>query len=430
MNSNRRGLQMIIKGEEIRKNEQYTQKSDIEKAKQKKCVAIQIGLVGGAPLSLLQHYLIIQKNGYDTIICITPGNNDYLQAKYEKEFGKIIDKKSSAELWNESKIIKSFLQYRWDYRLIQKERPDLVVVLGVFNAALYSYICKKMGIPMIVYIAGGTLDNQGQIIKLWKNCEVICFSKENEDEIIKHYVHDHVHVISNRILIPERFNDIETHYQTEQSEIHVLITSRLAEDKIQSIYSLIRLLSQCASKSAHIVVRIAGDGPVKDELLSFCNKMNTDELTIQYLGHLDKLTEQFRWAHIAAGKGRSVIEPIMMNRIGCIIGEDGKIGFCNEKDFENLYHYNFSGRNLETEDSLNEMRKMIEKINKGAVEYEDVIIPSELVNDNYSAEYLPEKLRNVLEVLPQPKKRRSRAFLPIQFSRVIISKIKERMINS
>lgn len=394
-----------------------------------KCIARQFGFGGGAPLSLLQHYLILQKNGYDTIICIAHGSNDYLQEKYEKAFGTVIDRKSSAEHWNESEIIKSFLEYKWEYQLIRRERPDLVVALGEFNAALYSYICRKMGIPLIVYIAGGTLNNQGRVIKMWRDCEVICFSKENEDEIIKHFPQDHVHVISNRVSIAERFSDMKTHYQTEQQEIHVLITSRLADDKIQSIYSLIRQLSQCASEETLISVRIAGGGPMKEELLDFCSKMSSAVLTIKYLGHIDELTEQFRWAHIAAGKGRSVIEPIMMNRIGCIIGEDGKIDFCNDKNFENIYHYNFSGRNLETQDSLKKIREMIEKIKKGAVADEDVITPSELVSIHYSAEYLPDKLKKVLDMLPAPKHRNAKAFLPKQFFCLIINKFRERMKN-
>lgn len=393
----------------------------------KKCVVRQFGFGGGAPLSLFQHYLVLKRYGYDRIICLAHNSNDYLKVKYEETFGKIIDKKSPAELWDESKKRKVLLQYRWEYQFIRKEQPDLVIALGEFNAALYSYICKKMGIPLIVYIAGGTLNRRGPEIELWQNCEVICFSKENEDEIIKHYSQDHVHVISNRISITRRFDDIETHYQTEQPEIHVLITSRLADDKIQSIYSLIRLLSQCADEDAHIVVRIAGDGPMKEELLAFSSEMETPELQIQYLGHLDQLSEQFRWAHIAAGKGRSVIEPIMMNRIGCIIGEDGKIGFCNEKSFENIYHYNFAGRNLETEDSLQLMREMIEKIKKGDIRREEVIIPSELVNTYYSAEYLPEKLETVLDRLPLPKRQNHKAFLLLQYCRLIISKFKERL---
>ena len=394
-----------------------------------KCIARLYGLGGGAPRSLLQHILVMKKLGFDNQICLTTEVETELLEEYRRVVDTVILHKSPAELWVEKKHWEAYREYRWEYHLIRKERPDLVVTLGEFNAALYSYICRKLGIPLIVYIAGGTLNNQGHIIDMWRDCEVICFSKENKEEISKHYPQEHVHVISNRISMTERFDDIETHYKTEQSEIHVLITSRLADDKIQSICSLIRLLSKCTSENVHIVVRIAGDGPMKGKLQSFCSEINADELTIQYLGHLNDLTEQFRWAHIAAGKGRSVIEPIMMNRIGCIIGEDGKISFCNEKKFENIFHYNFSGRNLETEDSLKEMREMIEKISKGAVENEDVIIPSELVTDYYSALYLPDKLNKVFENLSKPNHRNSRAFLLMRFFCLIINKFIERMIN-
>ena len=395
-----------------------------------KCVVRQVGFGGGAPLSLFQHYLILKKNGYDQIICMAHGNNDHLQAKYENAFGHIIDTKCSSELWNESRRKEAFLQFRREYRFIRKENPDLVVVLGDFNAALYSYICRKTGIPMIVYIAGGTLRGHERVIEMWQNCEVICFSKENEDEIIRHYAKEHVHVISNRIALVQRFDDIESHYQKEQREIHVLITSRLAEDKIQSIYALIRLLSQCTGEDTHIIVRVAGDGPMKEDLLAFSKEMETDGLTIQYLGHLDDLTEQFRWAHIAAGKGRSVIEPIMMNRIGCIIGEDGKIGFCNEENFENIYHYNFAGRNLETENSLACMREMIRKIKIGDVSNEDVITPSEMTSINYSAEYLPEKLKAVLDILPAPMHKRRMVFLLMRFLHLSIRVLQRKFVKS
>lgn len=395
-----------------------------------KCIARLYGLGGGAPRSLLQHILAIKDYGYNKQICFTTEGKTKLLEEYQRVVDSFFLHKSPAELWEEKKYWQAFKEYKREYCLIRKERPDLVVALGEVNGALYSYICRKTGIPLIVYIAGGTLKNQGQVIEMWRECEVVCFSKENESEIIGHYPQDHVHVISNRISITEQFEDIKTHYQTEQPEIHVLITSRLADDKIQSICSFIRLLSRCASENIHIVVRIAGDGPMRDELLSFCNEMVSDELTIQYLGYIDEMTEQFRWAHITAGKGRSVIEPIMMNRIGCIIGDDGKIGFCNNKNYENIYHYNFSGRNLETIDSLNEIQGMVEKIHRGAVGEEDVFAPSEMVNNDYSAAYLPNKLKKVFEKLPAPEHKHSTAFLMMRFLGLIISKLRERRTYS
>ncbi len=394
-----------------------------------KCITRLYGLGGGAPRSLLQHILAIRNCGYNQQICITTGGNTKLLEEYRRAADTIIQYKSPAELWGEKKYREAFREYRREYCLIRKERPDLVIVLGEVNAALYSYICSKTGIPLIVYIAGGTLENQGQVIEMWKDCEVVCFSRENKSEISEHYAQEHVHIISNRISIKEQFEDIETHYQTEQTDIHVLITSRLADDKIRSICSLIHLLSRCADGQVHITVRIAGDGPQRDELQAFCDGMNTDCMTIQLLGHIDELTEQFRWAHIAAGKGRSVIEPIMMNRIGCIIGDDGKIGFCNENNFEKIYYYNFSGRNLKTDNSMNEMQEMIGKINRGAVKNEDIMIPAEMTACYYSAEYLPEKLKEVIEKLPPPKHRYSTAFLLMRFLCLAMNKLRERRMN-
>ncbi len=394
-----------------------------------KSIVRQYGFRGGAPLSLLQHYLVLKECGYDKIICLANCNNPSLQAKYEEVFGKIVNKKSPGELWDDSKKLESYRQYKWEYQFIRKEQPDLIVTLGELNGALYSYICRKLGIPLIIYIAGGTLVAHRQVIDMWKGCEVVCFSKENEDSIRKHFPQEHIHVISNRISLIQRFDDLKTHYQTEHPEINVLITSRLSEDKMQSIYSLLQLLSKCADRDTRISVRIAGDGSQRETLLSFCKEVETDCLKIQCLGYLDNLTEQFRWAHIAAGKGRSVIEPIMMNRIGCIIGEDGKIAFCNEKDFEHIYHYNFSGRNLKTEDSLKLLQEMIIKIQMGKISEEDVIVSAETVRTYYSAEYLPEKLMEVVDKLPSPKHVRKKAFLLVQYARLTIKKMQGKLFK-
>ena len=365
-----------------------------------KCIIRQYGLGGGAPRSILQHIKVLKQFSYDDIECMTRNTDDRLRLDFEEEVDQMILRKSPSELCQERKYISAFKEYLWEYRYIKQKKPDLVIVLGQLNGALYSGICKKLGIPLIIYIAGGPINQHDPCFDLWHDCEAICFSLENADMITGHFSEAHTNVVSNRIDIQNRFDDIEQHYLTKNPEVNLLIVSRLDSEKIESIYSVMKVLSRCSSEDMNISVRIAGRGEQQEDLRSFCDTLQNDHLKIQMLGQVHDLTEQFKWAHVVAGKGRSVIEPIMMNRIGCIIGEDGKIEFCCRESFENLYHFNFSGRKLKDADPYTEMHTMLEKIRDGRISKDYIMENAEMTIQQYAAEFLPDKLKQVLDKIP------------------------------
>lgn len=384
-----------------------------------KCIVRQNGLIGGAPRSIFQHIIALKTLYYKDIECMTHNNDDQLMVDFDKEVNQMVLRTSPGELCNHHKYISAFREYLWEYRYIKQKKPDLVIALGQIIGALYSDLCEKLGIPLIIYIPGGEIRQHDPYVDLWHDCEVICFSLENADAITKHFSTDHTNIISNRIDIQNRFQDFEIHYMSPQTEVNLLIVSRLDSNKIQSIYSVLSVLSKCAAKDLIINVRIAGKGSNQEDLSVFCDALQTDFLKIQMLGQVHHLTEQFRWAHVVAGKGRSVIEPIMMNRLGCIIGEDGKIEFSNQKNFENLYHYNFSGRNLSVEDSYTEMREMLIKIRKGQISKDFVLETADMAIQQYSTEFLPDKLKQVLDKLPPSIQPNQRVHLAYCFARLV-----------
>lgn len=372
----------------------------ILKGNKMKCIIRQYGFGGGAPRSILQHIKVLKQLSYDHIVCMSGNTDDQLKADFEEEVNQLIIRTCPAELCWAKKYVSAFREYLWEYRYIKNNSPDLVIVLGQLNGALYSDICKKLGIPLIVYIAGGTIDEHDPCFDFWHNCEVICFSLENADMITKHFSAAHTNVISNRISVHDRFEDVEEHYLSLNPIVNVLIVSRLDQQKIQSIFSALNVLAKCSGNDLQINVRIAGRGVCQEELNTFCESLQSDCLKIQMLGQVHDLTEHFRWAHVIAGKGRSVIEPIMMNRIGCIIGDDGKIEFCSKDSFENLYHYNFSGRELRNADACSEMNEMLIKIRNGHISKDFVMDNAEMTIQRYAAEFLPQKLEQVLAKLP------------------------------
>lgn len=361
-----------------------------------KCIIRQYGLGGGAPRSLLQHIDALSSLSYDHFECLTHNTDTQLLSVLEKKVDKVILRLSPLELWRNKKFFQSFREYIWEYKYIKKTKPDLSIALGQFNGALYSWISRKLGIPLIIYIAGGTLAADDPAVQCWRDCDVICFSKENADAITCSFPSQNTHVISNRISISESFDDLENHYQCQKSAIKILLVSRLDSDKINSIYSVLNVLSGIVMDDLRVEVRIAGNGSCRDALSEYVAKIQSDHLHVQMLGQIQNLTEEFRWAHIVAGKGRSVIEPIMMHRIGCVVGEDGKIEFCCKDNFDNLYHYNFSGRNLEKDDPQSEMSSMITKIRDGLTDAEEVKEIAQLTQTYYSADYLPQQLSEAL----------------------------------
>lgn len=350
-----------------------------------------------------------------------------INLEYENEVSELLFRDSLSHLWNEKKYNAVYKEFKFEYGYIKGEQPDLVIVVGEIEGALYSSICDKLGIPLIIYIAGGDMTANEEVIDLWKNCETICFSKENADVIRRHFDDNHINVISNRINISGIFEDLRTKYNNPQSELNFLICSRLDNGKMKSIYSFLNMLRMDHLPDVTINVRIAGDGTFKEELEAYCKNNCNENIRINMLGYLSDLTEEFRWAHVVAGKGRSVIEPIMMNRIGCVIGEKGDLAFCNKKTFENLYHFNFAGRNLETKDSKAELQSMIYTIKQGTVNCKDIIEISDLMCAHYSVEYLPKQVNRVINKLHARRLTHGISFLLVQYIRLVCKKAKGKI---
>ena len=392
-----------------------------------KCIIRQYKLSGGAPRSLLEHIRVLKTLGFDEIKCLATIGEKDLYSKYICEVSELIVRDSLSALWTEKKYKAVYDELKWEYTYIKNEAPDLVMVLGEIDGALYSHFCHQLGIPLIIYIAGGDLSSNEEVIDIWKNCEVICFSQENCDVIKRHFNEHHINVISNRINLTLLFHDLEHKYSKQQSGINILVNSRLDEDKIASIYSFLNMLKTSNRNDMAINIHIAGDGTQKTKLSEYCDMISCDNFHISLLGHLADLTEEFRWAHIIAGKGRSVIEPIMMNRIGCIIGDDGKISFCKTSTFENLYHYNFAGRNIEDPDTQDDLRAVMQKIHIGGINEEEVLDISNLSRQYYSAEYLMEKVRKVLEKNNKTDPIGKKPFLWKQFFLLIIKKVQGKL---
>lgn len=395
-----------------------------------KCIVRLYILSGGAPKSIYEYLKILKEKKYE-INVITEFDEDAILYKYQSAFDNVIEWYDIGHLVDEHKYICALKETKREYQLIKEMNPSIIIVQGGINGYFYSYMCEKMGIPLIIIIAGGDIKSQLYLAKGWNYGQLICFSKENKEAIQPFCDDTSIHVITNRISQKKRFYDIEKHYIIEDG-INILIVSRIDEDKIQSIFSFLARIEKAKTTKAFINIRIAGKGGKEKELcerLCIINGEKTN-IKIQYLGHIDNLESQFEWAHIVVGKGRSVIEPIMMNRIGCIIGDNGESCVCTERSFSNLLHYNFAGRNIKYTEDENDFTKVIQELIYGTYDIMQILKVGEMIEKAYSSDFLSAKFLEIIESMPVSKKKEKRVHIYKIFLSFMMRKIINKMVYS
>ncbi len=361
-----------------------------------KCFVRQHKLAGGAPWSIYEYLKVLKNEGYSIVDFVQPVEDNVLKT-YTSEFGAPTKRKDFRQLCVEGNFIKAWNELLFELKTIEIEKPDLILAQGATNAFFYSYICEKMGVPLVIIIPGGDLSSQQYLVSKWVRFgNIICFSEENKDVIQKALNGNNVHVISNRISLKSSFGDFDQHYSLAEPEsINILIVSRIVKYKLQSVYKLLNRLS-LSDFHARIKVRIAGAGDKMKEFQRCVAEKYSDKIIVEILGHVNELVPEFEWAHIICGKGRSVIEPIMMNRIGCVIGEDGKSSVCTLRSFENLFHYNFAGRNISEFKGGCDIINVIKSLAEGSYDSSELARCVDMVKKYYSAEYLKDRFMRVV----------------------------------
>lgn len=365
-------------------------------------------LSGGAPRSALQYMKVLKNDGH-TIRAIVQGQEQVLKTTYEETVDKVVLSDDLGRMWISRKYVTICKQLSREYGTLIKNKPDFVVILGHFTAYFYSRFCNSLGIPAVVIIAGGDLSDGIHLLEGCPCDHVICFSEENRDILLQCISDERITVIPNRIKLKTVFDNVEEHYNLSGIDsVNILFTSRLDADKYNSVTNFIETASKVAAEHRKIDLTIAGAGDYIDKLKELVASTDNPYLSIEIKGHVDDLIPAFEKAHIVVGKGRSVIEPIMMNRIGCVMGNDGKIEACTTDNFEHLYHYNFSGRNLNCDNPEATLKDLIDSMMSGTFDTEVMKTAAEITRKYYSSEYLADKFHYVLENMTCEKRRKNR----------------------
>ncbi|MBC3888871.1 hypothetical protein GH810_11155 [Acetobacterium paludosum] len=353
---------------------------------------------GGAPRSLLQYARALSDKGINIIAAGEAVPSDAIAENYKKNEIAIY----YLNRFNNRKVLHNILLLFQLYKLIMKEKPDSIITTDGLDATFCSMLGKYFNMGVIIIRAGGPDPFSDTLLSTWNDNQLVVFSEENREYYIKHHYNPNkIRLISNRIEV-SRDKNYENFYrllENNEQTLSLLVISRLDKSKMNSILTMYKIIENLANEINNIQLIVAGSGDCSEFLSNEANKINqkfNGEL-IKLVGHVDNIQELILKSHLVFGKGRSVIEPIMMNRIGIVVGEDNEFSLCTGKSFENLYSYNFSGRNIIHRSGVDEIQQIIMDLRDGNYDYNNLINVADLVCLNYESIYLTDKLLPLIE---------------------------------
>ncbi len=388
-----------------------------------------MNLSGGAPKSAFEYLKVLKQNGCN-VTAVACCKEEAVSNLYMTSFDHFISAEYIYDCFEKRRFIRLYRLMKKEYRMLKNERADAVFVLGYFNMFFYGAFCNSLGIPSVMMIAGGDLTGNEMLLKEVSCDSVICFSYENKEVLKKFIEEERISVISNRIELKKSFDDNPKHYEPDESSvINILLTSRVSADKYASIINFIKTVNNVACAKRKIKLTVAGGGDALNKLRVEAEKIKSDFCDIDIKGHVDDLIPEFEKAHIVVGKGRSVIEPMMMSRIGCVIGDDGKIEHCSKTNFDRIYCYNFSGRHLECDNPNKTLADLVDSVLNHTYDLTQINEYAQFLGKYYSAEFLPEKLCGTLEKLNMRKQKKKHVSVAILTLKLLWYKLKQRKAN-
>lgn len=342
---------------------------------------------GGAPLSILEYAKIAKKNGYDVLAI---GQYKSVENRYEKANIKTYD----VPYFSTSRLIGNLKSLICLARIIKTEKPNLI------HATSYGIIPSKFmglfyGIPVMYSIAGGQITGKTH----FDEDDLIVYSEENKIDLLnKGYLDKQIRVISNRLSINiSDKNNFDSYDSVD--ELKLLLISRLDAGVIKSVINIIELTNDFVSLFPQITLDIIGDGDLRENIVEKAKFINEkyNRKVIQVHGFVDKPVEYIEKSHIVFGKGRSIIEAILNNRISFIIGEDNTLSLCTLDTIENLYKYNFSGRNINRRYSSHEIVDIMHTIRGRKIDKEKLLMVSRKVDELYNISHVEDKIIGLYE---------------------------------
>ncbi len=349
---------------------------------------------GGAPLSMYEYKKTLEKQGWFVAVAGEKKSNNLEEYIYPSDT-KCFD----VAMFNERSFVSIIRTTILIYRAMKEMQATLLLCASRNDFTPCSCVCKATGTALIPIIPGGSINPKAKNMLHVKRERFICFSPENKADLISAGIPKHnIHVVSNRITC-EPDDRWKQHYTDRclKEELCILLTSRLDSMLVSDVLAFMNTISELNKDGIKVQLRIAGSGNQMQRCMDKAKEINQANPCITMLGYLQNLVPEIYAADVVIGKGRSVIMPIMMNRIGLILGKNGALSICDDKTFENLYQYNFSGREMKKTISVNELAALFSQIRSNQEFVASFEVVFDMVRHAYNVDYLPQKFLPIVE---------------------------------
>lgn len=298
---------------------------------------------------------------------------------------------------------------RFLHRMASRDEVDVLIPLATYSNHFFaSRAANRLGKGFLGIIAGGEFKPPKALMRTMSQEAFICFSHENIESAVRLGAdRSRLHLISNRI---EAAQDPawREHFTLKDGQPFTLLTiSRLVPSKENSVRYAMKCSEYLHQKGLSVQLRVGGDGPSFEALKKEAEEINRRNQTnlIQMLGLVTKVKEEIQGAHLVFGKGRSVLEPIMMNRLGLVVSEEDQICLCTPETFENLYAFNFAGRGMMQPTTFDQLAQILLEIRDNVYDFKPALAASELAHAHYNVSRLADQF---LPVFNQEAKRISK----------------------
>lgn len=344
------------------------------------------GFRGGAPFSMRQYQQVLRSEGYNCSVCgyMKPGNeneNIFLDDSI-CYYVPLLEERSLVS------VVKMALTL---FKLMKRENAIMLLSPSRADFGVEYAVCCATGAAFLPVIPGGDIAKNAKNLAPVRKEKYICFSIENKEGLMANGIAEkNISVISNRIQAEP--DETWRKYYAEKSidqPLKILLVTRLDSAHKKGVLSF---MDRIAKTEKQVILNIAGDGLCAEEYYSYAEKLGELNKRIYFLGYVKDMNSIILQADVIVGKGRSVITPIMMNRIGIVLGYDGGLTLCVEETFEELCRFNFSGRGVTHLLNDKEFFELCDRIRGDTAYLDQFERVFNMAREHYSIDSLPQKL--------------------------------------
>ncbi|MFA9457609.1 hypothetical protein ACERJO_12685 [Halalkalibacter sp. AB-rgal2] len=337
---------------------------------------------GGAPLSLLEYITKAEQKGHNYLVL---GEFYQNEDKYrEAGIKNIID----FPMFSMNSFIKNYFIFLKYYKEILKYSPDIIHAITLQNLYFTKVIADVLNIKTIYTVPGQTVPEY--FCDLMKGEEILVFSDENKRDLIEQgFLDTDIKVITNRM----KFEELQSDNIIKPSSIKIAtLISRLDNDKIKSVNLSIDIVERLYLEGVNIKLNILGDGEhfvdIKSKAKDLNEKYRTELVLVH--GHVSNPKKYIAQSDIVMGKGRGIIEAIYYKRVCIVINENNQFKIVAKDNINKLKEFNFSGRNFEESDKIDELKASIETQSFSDLEY-----MRKYIDNNYNSKFLDQAIDNL-----------------------------------